>query len=631
MADKVLLVTVLLAALVLCGTLPFARLRVAWGGLRSWGIWLAIIGAGGAALIVGRGMPGLASPLILALPFALLAGGRGAVAGGLVALPLLAGAVWWAPEMQLSAGRAVLFVLLGFGAISIARISGTDNRGWWLFPVGFLALLSASWTGAFADGFGFYGLWHHWSVYTAAAEGLRAGLVPYNDLPVQYGMGPLLLIGALCADSCWTGTWRVVALTQVFYVIAMCGCVLLLTKVAPRGMALLALLAMLLALLGWTGFPPNWHGPLVTPSVGGMRFLPLALLLSHILWAEHSGRRRDLLGHALWFVALGWSPEAAVQASVVWWAHLGLRRAQALDAAVGLLRGAVIGAVAVASGAVALAVIFRLGFGEWPSIPGYLVYLRNPPGALAANPLGPAWLAVAALLACLVGIGSASGATLRQGMAVSLAMVLTGTYYLGRSHDNNVLNLFPFLVLVLAWLATNTVPARGFASVAMAGLVAWSATFASRVLTDARGVGEATMLGPTRLLERMRVDSAIAYARLDSVLQPQPPAADAGAALSWLRTQGAAQPLYVSVAMALPNGMTGPAWTGLNNLGTFALLPPAVLSAYAAAGATKLRRDGWVVGDPTQAAHWLAVFATSYAITEEKRFGGTVVWRLKPH
>ena len=108
----------------------------------------------------------------------------------------------------------------------------------------------------------------------------------------------------------------------------MAGSVVLLTRRLPMGLALVPLAAMACAILMWTGYPPDFKGPIATPSVDGLRFFPLATLLCFIIAADERGFRSDAAGHALWLLGIVWSPEAAFYATIVWWPYLALRRAQ---------------------------------------------------------------------------------------------------------------------------------------------------------------------------------------------------------------------------------------------------------------------------------------------------------------
>jgi len=98
-----------------------------------------------------------------------------------------------------------------------------------------------------------------------------------------------------------------------------------------------------------------------------------------------------------------------------------------------VLTGAARALAALVMGAAILVMMFRLGFGDWPSLSGFLTYVLNPPGAMAANLLGPIWLMLAAIAGAILALARADG-NVRSGFACLMAFVAVGSYYLGRSH-----------------------------------------------------------------------------------------------------------------------------------------------------------------------------------------------------
>jgi hypothetical protein len=630
--------------------LPFALLLrtnkypPAWIIDRVFGVALAL---GGVALLVAHGLPAPTSPLLLSIALAapLLVSGAGYAVGGLLALPLLAAVTWWDPGLQLDATQAVIFLVVGLLASALPRLLGQTKGAPTFISLLALFLLgvgAVSLTGVVSSPQGFGTLWHHWSVYVGAAEALLGGAIPFRDYPVQYGMGPTLLLAALCHGECWTGTYISIAAANVLYLTAMAGCVVMLTRKLPLGLALTALAAMGCAILVWTGYPADFWGPNTTPSVDGMRFLPFAALLFFILLAEERGIQQDAAGHALWFLGLVWSPEAAFYATIVWWPYLALRRAQtngassAMSVAAEAVRGAVVALAATTAGFAALAILFRLAYHDWPSIAGFTTYVRNPPGILPANPAGPIWLALAA--AALVAIAQlrADARGIRIGFVCLMGLLAVGSYYLGRSHDNNVLNLLPFVVLALtAALAIGLKDiGSGFAQVALAGVVAFVATFGFESWGIAARRGQAGNIGPSRFINDMRLAAPDSLALLDASLAHSPsahaPAADAAAALDWLRAKGEGSPVWVSPSMLLPYGVPSPAWTGMNDIGTFNLLPPDEVERFIRNSAQDLRRPGWLLVDRSAPSPWPTVFFDAYSVTEERNFGGYTVYRLVP-
>ncbi|TCI00416.1 hypothetical protein EJV46_07225 [Roseococcus sp. SYP-B2431] len=618
---------------------------------RSGSVFPALLGmalaAGAAALLVARGVAGPLAPVGLApvMVLPLLAAGLPAVLAGLSALVVLSGTVWWAPATELGVGQAAVFVLAGLGAAALPRLGG-GREGLPKWPaLAFLAgvgLAGALATGVFSAPGPFMALWHHWSAYVAPAEALLAGGMPFRDFPVQYGMGPTLLIALACGTDCWPGTYALIAATNVAYLLAMGACVVLQMRQAPRGVALLALLALVASVMFWTGYPPDFIGWLVTPSVGGMRFLPLALLLLHILRREVAGEgndmpRPDWAGHALWLFGLAWSPEAGFFVSLVWWPYLALRQAQARTGSwpvlAALLAGAMRAVVATAAGVAVLVIVFRLAFGGWPSLFGFLAYVRNPPGVLHPNPLGPVWLIPAAVAAALAAMSRTDERGLRTGFASLAALLAAASYYLGRSHDNNVLNLLPFLVLALVPAAASAASGvlQGFSRSVMAGLVAWIATFGHGSWNEAWRSGRWADLGPSHLLRQIRLedpDAQVLFDRAMAAAGTPAPAADAVAALRAIG--GEAAPVWVHGYRLLPGLPAGRGWTGVNNIGNYGELPSAVIEHFVRQGRDSYARPGWILVDRSYPAPWMEHYRGAYDIAEERVFGGYTAYRLIP-
>ena len=110
------------------------------------------------------------------------------------------------------------------------------------------------------------------------------------------------------------------------------------------------------------------------------------------------------------------------------------------------------------------------------------------------------------------------------------------------------------------------------------------------------------VIGPARVLDRLRLATPDAWALVDaslaSVPGPHAPYSDAGAALAWLAEQKAGQPLIVNQAIILPRESATPAWTGVNNLANFDLLPrEVIINSFVMGRQHSIVRDGswWIV------------------------------------
>jgi hypothetical protein len=603
-----------------------------------------------ALLLAARGWPGPRHPVVLGLVFVLplIRLGPAAVLGGLGALQLLAGVTWWAQDIGLGGLRGFAFVLLGGLAAWLPRPVPAVAV---LLPVGALGLLSMLMTGPFGTPFGFWALWHHWGPFVSPSEAILAGFVPFRDFPVQYGMGPALTVAAVCGGDCWFALYVVAGTANLLYALAVATCALLQAHDADRGTGIMAAAAAAAAALLWTGYPLDLLGPLAFPSVAGLRFLPVACLLLAILLAERHGRAPGWVGHGLWALAVAWSPEAAAHASIVWWPYLALRRAQSATDVRGVLlalfRGVLLAVGALLLVLSLLVLAFRLGFGAWPLARGFLVFVSNPPGVLLPNLFGPLSLAIAAILAgCLV-LPRLDPSRQRSAFACMAAFVAVGSYYLGRSHDNNLLNLFPFLAVALSGLLRPGLPAvvTGFARTALAGLLGWLACFGLGAWEEAQRDSVAWRTGPAAMLRAMSLNDEgwdLLARWMAANGAPHGSLSDAREALAWLRAQGAEAPVFANGAMVMPRGAPGQTWTGMQNLGSFATLPPQVIERFIRAGATTARREGWLLLDTqiralrsspfpdVRAGAWLDAYRSGYEVAEERRFGDYIAYRLVP-
>ncbi|MBI5279624.1 MAG: hypothetical protein HY854_24540 [Burkholderiales bacterium] len=327
--------------------------------------------------------------------------------------------------------------------------------------------------------------WHHWGAYIGPSELLLAGARLFSDFPPQYGLGPTLLVAAGCGDSCWTWMHASVAVLTLLFAACIAWLALHAARGATTRQRALALLVCLACCFFWDAFPPMLGSPTMTPSVNGMRFLP-ALVLACLLvaWDRDDRPFPVLAGHAAWAAACLWSIESAFYATCLWWPHyLLLQQASASASMQTLWRSARVLVVLLAAWLAAFLVGTRLLAGGWPTVNGLLAYIANPPGALPASPAGAAWFFVAAMVPGVAANARAfaqqgNAPQARRGLVLLLLAYATFSYFLGRSHDNNILNLLPFLAVVLLYAWSNL---RGFgrgASAGMfAGLLAWTLTF----------------------------------------------------------------------------------------------------------------------------------------------------------
>jgi hypothetical protein len=601
--------------------------------------WMMVI-ISGSAIVLTAARQGAFPLLSVVLLLPLLGLGLRALLGGMAAVLLFAPVIWWAPNWQPGPVAAGLFILFGLVAGLLPRFAAdalSKREPASILRAMVIALPIGLAVGLLTAPFGasgpIYFAWHHWGAYLSPVEAWAAGGLPYRDFPIQYGIGPTALLKAACSSDCWLGIYWTTIVANALYFSVLAGCALILTAGSSKGLRWLAFVALWCATFVWTAFPADLGSTAMTPSVAGLRFLPVAMLLLAILHSEKSGTRRDWLGHLIWLFDLLWSPEAAFFGTLLWWPYLALRDAETASTTrerwIALLRGGLRGLVALAVGLVLLSLfIWLLSAGA--ARPGdFLAYVLYPPGPLAVNPVGTLWLALAAILLALNSlVGAGRSIRGRSLYASLLAFLAAGTYYLSRSHDNNILNLFPLLViLLLASVETDprspspplfgeafvrTVLASMVAFIATAGWSSWAAGARTQGLFN---------LGPSRL---------IAHFTPEPASRPQILPDDAIRGLAYLGSRTAGAVVLIDENRLIPAHRAGEGWTGVDNLANFESFPRALTIRYICRGAEAYRRPGWILVDERKYGSWVPMFGEGYEVGETVDFGSYRAYHLSP-
>ena len=607
---------------------------------------------GAATLLMLRVLvspPAATSPLVLSLAFVVpllraRPGGLTAL-GGLAALPLIAPVTWWEPDMALGLPQSVAFLIVGVLAAALPRLpfraTGIPAAPV-LATLLALAAIAALLMGQFDSPLRFWLIWHHWGAYDRPGRGHvgRRRAFPRISGAIRDGANPPdLRIGQEGSlVRALPGRPRFPTRSDPLALAASRGFGA--EKISPRagaarhprhrmrGSALDRISAREFrsdvgAVRPWMSFchsrcsssPFCWRGR--GPSSHGPWLRGSALQLG--LVARSGGLCDDRLASL---------SRAAGSAET--------GRGQALARRMGRsARGGNRFSIS-GSGHCDPHADVRVGFGDWPSASGFLTYIRNPPGILPPNPLGPIWLALATMGIGAAALTRADARGLRTGTAVFWDSLQPVHIILAAAMITMCLNLFPFVVLLIAAALSVPLPPmlEGFSRMVLVGIVAWPATFgfqSSIVSTESDG---AIAIGPERLLDRFKLVTPDFWALLDAALAGQPgrhaASADAGAALAWLAEHGAGPPLVINQAMLLPRYAGGPEWTGVNNLANFDLLPREVIARFIQNGAASYNRQGWLLVDREQPGDWLELFGSAYEVAEERAFGGYSAYRLIP-
>ncbi|HEY8839742.1 MAG TPA: hypothetical protein VIO80_03680 [Candidatus Dormibacteraeota bacterium] len=308
---------------------------------------------------------------------------------------------------------------------------------------------------------------NHWEFYVGPAELVRQGGWLLWDVPSQYGFLSELTIAWMPTSSPWEGLFILNSLmcfllaTTVFVLLRSLG----------RGILnlFMSFIVALVACLIRPGVRDGIVGPNGYPSTGAFRFLwcvVLLLILVTLLRVSASRARLAvlLLGNVVWVVGVLWSAESAIYSTFVWlpgyflmllaerWSQANVRRR--------ILSIGLLSAVPVLLLAAALAIVlivYQIGLGHGPDLRSFyefgLTYQAGF-GAYPIDPGGPGWLLFLAFATTLVTLmwNARKQPALASIVLVATAALIysTSSYFVGRSHPNNVWNLAPQICIALA-------------------------------------------------------------------------------------------------------------------------------------------------------------------------------------
>jgi hypothetical protein len=432
------------------GVTEIAALRPAiFRRLEAWPTWApVVVGVGAMMVMIG---------LFLASPNAFLSG-----VWGDRPLP---------SPVQVVVAFAAVPVLTGVALAAVLLFDRRTPRVWRrrLFDVGFCVVLAMV-VFEVKLPMQFEAFVHHHDFYLGPLNDMAHGRTMLVDIWAQYGVGVYYaLLAALSVLPLNHGGLVLLlgTLTAAQYVLVYAT---LRTAVRSHALVIAAVVAAVMtnvfANLGpYAGFP----------SIGPLRFGPPYLVVAAAVAAARwpqCARAMRVGQLAVIAIAAVWSLETFMYTAGTWFALTALL-------AFGRTRAGLrvfvreLAAAAVVSAAAVLAVTIgtRVAAGAWPDWSGYLAYIRlYSVGELMMLPIdfwSPALLMAAAIFLSAVGLVSvardervrASGPVLAGLAGFTGFAVSSFTYFLGRSHPNNVLNLMvPICALGCLWASIFLAP-----------------------------------------------------------------------------------------------------------------------------------------------------------------------------
>lgn len=333
-----------------------------------------------------------------------------------------------------------------------------------------------------------------------------------------------------------------------------------------------------------------------------------------------------------------WAPEAAILATIVWWPYLTLKdiqRRNDLDIAMVLrlirlgLRRMLLASFVLTG---EFSIVFFIGFKRLSDIDGFLIYIFNPPGPMPANLGRPVWVLLTMLALAIVAMLRANDRDLRLVMVCALALLAVSSYYLGRSNDNNILNLFPFVLLM--FIATLRVVLSlylsGYATALVLGFITWPSLFGFGALDHAARANNLGQIGSKRFLEMASLNQS-ASGPLDEVYgSVTSPVGDSADPLTTLKSSGDRSPVLINGNFVLPRYAEPISWTSIVDPASYAVLQADAIQLFIERGRQRWDRTGWLVVQPEYQGNWLSRFGSEYNVSETRKFGSYVVYRMVP-
>jgi hypothetical protein len=386
----------------------------------------------------------------------------------------------WALAVGL--GRSFLsLVLVGVALIAVVVLAGVavaavlvldrrTPRAWRrrLFDVGLCVVLSmvVFQVKLMPD----YPFVHHHNFYLGPVNDMAHGRTMLVDIWAQYGVGVYYALLAALSVLPLNHGGLVLLLSTVMAAQYVLVYATLRTAIRSQALVIAAVGAAVMAnIFG------EVHSYAAYPSVGPLRFgLPYLVVAAAVAAARWPQRARAMRVGQFVVIAIAavWSFETFVYTAVTWFALAALLAFGRPRAGLRVFVRELAAAAAVSVGTVlALTIGTRVAAGAWPDWSGYFAYvLLYSVGEFSNLPLdfwSPALLMAAVIFLSAVGVVSvardervpASGPVLAGLAGFTGLASSTFTYFLGRSHPNNLLVLLlPICALGCLWASIFLAP-----------------------------------------------------------------------------------------------------------------------------------------------------------------------------
>lgn len=494
--------------------------------------------------------------------------------------------------------------------------------------------------------------------YIGPAELIFNGAYPLYDIPMQYGLGPSLVIASGCRWGCWTSLFWVTVICNLIFAFILARISIYLYQ--PRNWIdrILIALTILLLCIFWLSNPISLQAPNAFPSGNSLRFLPglmmLCLLILYPPPSDINQKKCSLTGHqnfhiyALWVFSFAWSPEAGIHTTCllvpyVLWTRLSQENYanHLICALITLVKLATVFLLGILS----LSSIFFITLGVWPKASLYLTYILNPINPSPVNPNGPIWV-IAFIIGMLYNWQRRavfkncttlfSQPLIQNAWLISLLCFANFSYCLGRSSDGNLIAMLPYFILMVLIVQrwSKAGPNHIFSSILLASIFGWSAIPAhmnnyanayekNNIFTfDSKKIADAFDRGSPRSNFYIKFDRPDEHNKLIS----------AQTAITQLRSQYH-ESIETFDRYGLIDARDGnPPWNALYGPANFTEIPSPLRRAYLQNVLKRLGRSGWVLFDKeyVEMDRYLQDYDSVYERTQTIDFGYYTAIRYSP-
>lgn len=576
---------------------------------------------------------------------------------------------WWLHNsknrLEISAVQTLIFLsittityLIFTNSQKLVRLS--NNWSNWVINIVFVAILlivyamSISVSLSTAD----FAQWHHWGAYIGPAELIFRGAFPLYDIPMQYGLGPSLIIASGCSWGCWTSLFWVTSIFNLIFAFMLARISIHLFEPKNWIERLMILLVILLLCIFWLSNPISLQAPNAFPSGNSLRFLPGLFMLYLLILSQTSlknnsdkinfSKLKHACIYAVWIISFAWSPEAAIHTTCllgpyVFWHNLSQTNqenylARAILTVSKLSAGLIIGILI-------LSTLFYLTLGVWPKPSLYLTYILNPINPSPVNPNGPIWAIVLTIFMlyywCFKASFNGSLATLNQPLIrnawlVALLCFANFSYCLGRSSDGNLIAMLPYFALLMLIIQrwSSPGPNKILSSILLASIIGWAA-----IPTHINNYANAYASGNLLSFDATRIENAFDRGSLESsfyikIDKPEERSKlnSVRSAINQLRNQYNESIETFDRYGLIDAKESNPPWNALYGPANFTEIPSDLRQIYLQNIAKRFKKSGWVLFDKDyhEIDRYLQDYDSVYRRTNTIDFGYYTAIRYSP-